>query len=85
MYVLTNGSLVTLAKGQRIVYSGDSFCIDGAVGHQHHTFLSEDSHLQFEAHDFEHLSGSELDQIAIICYPSQIDDSADASFVSGIC
>jgi len=74
MYILTNGSLVTITRGRTVIYPTDSFCIDGAVEHMPHAQNGDElGHHPQEPHEPVYYSGSELDQIAIICYPPITD------------
>jgi hypothetical protein len=69
MYVLTNGSLVTVINGQRIVYAIGSFCVDGAVGQRNHSHGANATHAAHFQPEQSGSSGSEIDQLAVICYP----------------
>lgn len=62
-----NGSLLTVGRGYKVLHPPDTFCIDGTINH------NVGVEFPIPGPDYEpvHYSGSELDQVAIICYPEQ--------------
>lgn len=69
MYILTNGSLVTARHGRKVFYPPDMFCVDGAVEYLPDPENSDELSHFSERHEPIYFSGSELDQVAVICYP----------------